>query len=40
MKANYFLEASELLKFIDKNNIRREDIITITHSGVYTLFYY
>ena len=42
LKAAKFDIYKQVLEFVEKNSIQREDIFTITHAPVlgYTIFYY
>jgi hypothetical protein len=41
LKSDYFSSHERLTRFINENNIKREDILSITSSqGVYTIFFY
>ena len=41
LKSDYFSTHERLTRFINENNIKREDILVITQApSVYTIFFY
>jgi hypothetical protein len=41
LKSDYFSSHERLVRFINENNIKKEDILQITHAAsYYTLFFY
>jgi hypothetical protein len=41
LKSDYFSTHERLTRFINENNIKREDILVITHEqGVFHIFFY
>jgi hypothetical protein len=41
LKSDYFSAHERLTRFINENNIKREDILVITQApGIYTIFFY
>jgi hypothetical protein len=41
LKSDYFSSHERLTRFINENNIKKEDILTITHAAAtFTIFFY